>query len=161
MSIVYIGIGSNINPEKNLKKVARLLRKEWPKIKFSSVYKTAPRELVDQPDFLNAVGAIETETAPEKMYEALEVIEKALGKAQPERFGPRTIDLDLLLYSNQIIHLETLIIPHPRMHERRFVLEPLMELLDPNEKHPVLGMPWKKLLEETSNQRCERISTVL
>ena len=100
----------------------------------------------------------------------LQKIEHVLGKATPFPFGPRTIDLDLLLYGNLVISSSSyklqatsyeLVIPHPRLHERRFVLEPLCELLDTSESHPVLGKTWGKLLKTTDSQQCDRIKLTL
>ena len=127
--------------------------------------------MTDQPDFLNAVAAFESKESPETIAKRLQTIETKLKKAPPYRFGPRTIDLDLLLYENTILSEErlavsgersanNLIIPHPRMHERRFVLEPLCELMDAKQIHPVLGKTWENLLKDTANQRCERIDFV-
>ena len=98
-------------------------------------------------------------------------IETKLKKSPPFKFGPRTIDLDLLLYGNKVIPSKgewlrsytlpatsyKLIVPHPRMHERRFVLEPLCELLNPQAVHPTLRQSWAKLLESTKDQECMRV----
>jgi 2-amino-4-hydroxy-6-hydroxymethyldihydropteridine diphosphokinase len=148
---VYIGMGSNIDAETNMKKAAAMLRERWPRITFSSVYKTAAREVTDQADFLNAVGMMQTEENPEAIAGALRMIESALRKAPPFKFGPRTIDLDLLLYGNQKIETVELTVPHPRMMERRFVLEPLSEL-DPS---------WKDALKNVANQDCEKLAMTL
>jgi 2-amino-4-hydroxy-6-hydroxymethyldihydropteridine diphosphokinase len=156
MSRALIGLGSNIDPEKNLREAARMLREIWPEIRFSSVFRTAPREREDQPDFLNAVAVAETNEAPDEVLRALERIERALKKAPPFRFGPRTIDLDLLLYDDRVQSDASLTLPHPRMHERRFVLEPLLELVEPHATHPVLKRSWQDLLDQTSDQECTR-----
>jgi len=137
---------------------AGLLLKTWPGTRFSSVYRSTAREYEEQEDFLNAVALIETMQNPEEVLRILVEIERALGKNLPFRFGPRTIDLDLLLYDNRVLESSTLILPHPRMHERRFVLEPLCELIDPEEQHPRLAVSWRELLDETAEQRCECIT---
>ncbi|OGJ59932.1 2-amino-4-hydroxy-6-hydroxymethyldihydropteridine diphosphokinase [Candidatus Peribacteria bacterium RIFCSPHIGHO2_01_FULL_55_13] len=157
MTQIFLGLGSNIDPEMNLQKAAALLREHFPDIEFSSVYRTAAREVEDQNDFLNTVATCDTQKSSEDIYRILQSIEQSLGKAPPFRFGPRTIDLDLLLHGNksQIINSKSqIVLPHPRMHERRFVLEPLCELIDPQFKHPVIKQSWEYLLEKTLEQEC-------
>lgn len=157
MPTIFIALGSNIDPDTNLKKAADMLRKNFAAIQFSSVYRTAAREVEDQDDFLNAVALVETDKSPEEIHAILQSIEESLGKAPPFRFGPRTIDLDFLLYGNSIQPLTRnppLVLPHPRMHERRFVLEPLCELIDLQSQHPVLKESWEKLLGKTLEQDC-------
>ena len=154
---IFIGLGSNISPKENLRKAAAMLRSHFPAIQFSPVYKSSAREVEDQDDFLNAVAACETEKSPEEVHSILKSIEESLGKAPPYRFGPRTIDLDLLLYgdlSQPATINPQLVLPHPRMHERRFVLEPLYELIDANTLHPILKQSWKELLEQSLDQEC-------
>ena len=135
---------------------AALLRKKWPDIRFSSVYRTAPREISDQEYFLNAVACMETDEQPQDIQEELCAIEKHLKKAPPFRFGPRTIDLDILLIDDRTLGMPELTVPHPRMHERRFVLEPLLELIDKDVRHPLLHETWRELLKKTLDQECER-----
>ncbi len=115
----------------------------------------------DQPEFLNAVALIETTDSAQAIASKLKTIEQDLKKSPPFRSGPRTIDLDLLLYGSIVIDAPGLIIPHPRMHARRFVLEPLMELIDPETEHPVLHTFWQELLEQTKSQTCERATIFL
>ena len=163
-------MGSNIDPKENLGTAAAFLRSYWPRVTFSSVYRTAPREVTDQPDFLNAVARIETDQSPKEVLSSLKDIEAKLGKAPPYRYGPRTIDLDLLLYDDLIHPNEqkwqsykrearsyTLIVPHLEMHKRRFVLEPLCELANPQTVHPLLKESWNALLKRTRDQPCSRI----
>ncbi len=158
---IFIGLGSNIESEANLQKAAAMLRSHFPTICFSSVYTSSAREVEDQDDFLNAVAACETEKSPEEIQSILRTIEQSLGKAPPYRFGPRTIDLDLLLYGDHILKAKDLTVPHPRMHERRFVLEPLCELINDNAMHPKLKQSWQELLDRVQDQECMKISTVL
>lgn len=166
---VFLGLGSNINPEANLRSAADLLRSHWPGVRFSHVYRSKAREVENQDDFLNAVAVIETDESPQTIADHLHAIEKQLKKSPPFKFGPRTIDLDLLLYGDLILpsrekwphestnqRVNELTIPHPRMHERRFVLEPLCELIDPKARHPVLDSTWKELLQKTMDQDCRR-----
>ena len=170
---VFLALGSNIDAEKNMKKAAVMLRKHWPSVRFSSVYKTAPQGYEDQEDFLNAVATMETNESPEKIVTKLHDIEHALGKAPAFKDGPRTIDLDLLLYGNSQLVTRNppagrslgegweLVIPHPRMASRRFVLEPLCELIDPHATHPVLKKTWRELLQNVQEQRCEKTVVLL
>jgi 2-amino-4-hydroxy-6-hydroxymethyldihydropteridine diphosphokinase len=123
-------------------------------MRFSSLYGSAPREYEEQDWFLNAVGTVETEDSPKEVSQELRGIEAALKKAPPFKFGPRTIDLDLLLYGEEVVEENGLTVPHPRMHERRFVLEPLCELIDPEKTHPTLGKSWEELLAATEEQEC-------
>jgi 2-amino-4-hydroxy-6-hydroxymethyldihydropteridine diphosphokinase len=169
MAIAFVGIGSNIESERNIRRAAGELRRLFPNIVFSSIYRTAPQEVEDQPDFLNAVAKIETDEPPEFMLTKLQSIEELLEKNPPYKSGPRTIDLDLLLYDNAILpnsqdrieqpHMlpctsTRIRLPHTKMHGRRFVLEPLCEVVDPGKKHPVLGETWQNLLQKSKHQRC-------
>ena len=161
MSTIFLGLGSNIDPEANLKAAAKELRDIWPDIRFSHVYRSKAAEVTDQPDFLNAVAVIETDETPEKISSRLHTIEKILKKNPPFRFGPRTIDLDLLLYGDDTITTAKLTVPHPRMHQRRFVLEPLLELTGPETRHPVLRHSLAELLRNLKDPTIERITLVL
>lgn len=118
------------------------------------MYRTAPQGLTEQEDFLNAVGKIETNDPPKIVKEKLSTIETALGKIITKRFGPRTIDLDILLYDELVQANPELTIPHPRMHERRFVLQPLSELMGMTDLHPLLKVTYKELLSKTEAQGC-------
>lgn len=167
MSKVFIALGSNIDAEQNMKKAASLLRTNFPDIRFSSVYQTTAVGYEDQDDFLNAVGTFESERTPEEIHTILQSIEQSLGKSPPFIFGPRTIDLDLLLYGNEVHpgleewQNQKLFVPHPRMHERRFVLEPLLDLIDPTSTHPVLRSSWGAFLEKTKDQQVEKTALIL
>lgn len=175
MTQIAIGLGSNIDPQANLKAAADLLRKQWPTIRFSSVYESAPVERTDQSVFLNAVAIIEAEELAHTILGQLRAIEQQLHKSPPHRFGPRTIDLDLLLYGDEIVPNraawtiakvkndpddQTLYIPHLRMDERRFVLEPLMELEAAN-MHPALDTSIQSLWEKSAHQECTKTSIQL
>lgn len=141
-----------------------MLRKHFSENIFSSVYQTAARDEEDQHDFLNAVAKIETEKTPEEIHTMTTKIENDLGKDPPYQKGPRTIDLDILLYESTShavpagrqesrVTSSELTIPHPRMHERRFVLEPLCELCDEQK--------WHDLLKKTANQDCRKTDLTL
>lgn len=154
-------MGSNINPEENLRAAAQMLRDEFPDATFSSVYRSAAMFKEDQADFLNAVAKVETDDSPRELFEKLISIENALKKDPPERYGPRTIDLDLLLADKTSIDEEDLKIPHPRLHERKFVLEPLCELVDSNDVHSTFNEPFSNLRKTVEDQDCERIDLIL
>lgn len=171
MPRILIGLGSNIDPENHLNAAAVMLREEWPTIQFSNVYESKPWGMEDQQDFLNAVGIIDATEQAHEIVEFLKKVEEKREKNVTVRFGPRTLDLDLLLYGNDVLpdHAEwqkttsrtdvshTLILPHPRMHERRFVLEPLLELINPFDLHPALKESWQELLEKTKQQEVRRM----
>jgi 2-amino-4-hydroxy-6-hydroxymethyldihydropteridine diphosphokinase len=108
-------------------------------VRLSSIYDTEPVGEVDQPRFLNAVVVIETELDPEVLLWNLLLIERRLGRVRTRRWGPRPLDLDILLFGDEILDRPGLTIPHPLMHERAFVLVPLAELA-PDLIHPLLGL---------------------
>jgi 2-amino-4-hydroxy-6-hydroxymethyldihydropteridine diphosphokinase len=128
----YVGLGSNLGDrEEYLRRALELLRAE-PDIDVtvvSTVRETDPLGIVDQPRFLNAVARVETDLGPRRLLDRLLATERALGRRRDgPRFGPRTIDLDLLLYGDEEIDEPGLTVPHPRLAERLFVVEPLHEL---------------------------------
>lgn len=139
MITVYIAIGSNLNDPVNQTKNAIEALKTLTKTQFlqaSSLYSSAPMGPKDQPDYINAVVEIETELMPIELLNLTQAIELEHGRVRKgERWGPRTLDLDILLYGNDVIHSERLVIPHYGMHEREFVLYPLAEIA-PNLKLP-------------------------
>ncbi|TQS75317.1 2-amino-4-hydroxy-6-hydroxymethyldihydropteridine diphosphokinase [Ornithinibacillus gellani] len=131
MKQVFIALGTNIEPRLTYlsKALARLKASDDILIKEqSSIYETAPVGYTDQADFLNMVIEIKTTLAPLALLDVCQEIEQDLGRERKIRFGPRTIDLDILLYDDVEIKTERLIAPHPRMHERAFVLVPLAEI---------------------------------
>jgi len=136
-----------------MERCAGLLRTQWPNIRFSSVYRSAPQLVADQPAFLNAVARFETEEDPDTVFRKMQVIEQMLKKDVPYRYGPRTIDLDLLLYEDPKLDAPGIVLPHPKMEERRFVLEPLCELTDEPR--------WHEILKKTLDQPCEKTDIVL
>jgi 2-amino-4-hydroxy-6-hydroxymethyldihydropteridine diphosphokinase len=113
----------------------------------SSLYETEPVEVADQAWFLNCVVALETSHRPEALMQALLGIEREMGRERMQKKGPRTIDLDIVLFGGEIIESPMLTIPHPAMHRRRFVLQPLVEIA-PQAWHPVLKKTARELLEE-------------
>lgn len=145
----YIGIGSNMGDRRaNLDKAVGMLRhaKNIEVKTVSPLYNTAPVGYTDQPDFLNGVVEIETILTPHGLLKACRRIEEKLKRVRTMRWGPRTIDMDILLYDGLVVQDEDLIIPHPRMHEREFVLKPLNDIA-PQAVHPVYKMPVCKLYE--------------
>ena len=129
MSEVYIGLGSNLgNKEKNIQKAIDLIAEKNKVKKISNFYKTDPVGYLNQDCFLNGAIKIETNLSPEDLLKFLKNIEKKLKRKKTIKNGPRTIDLDILLYDDLIINTPNLTIPHPRMLEREFVLKPLKEI---------------------------------
>lgn len=131
MTDVYLSLGTNIGErEQNLKEaVQRLQNQQGIYIQaVSSVYETAPVGFIDQPSFLNLCLYIKTDASPFELLEKCQSIENELGRVREIRFGPRIIDLDILLYNQENMVTDKLTIPHPRMFERAFVLVPLMEI---------------------------------
>lgn len=124
-----IGLGSNIgNPKENLDLALALLREATDVVKVSSYYVTKPVGYEDQPDFVNAVCIIETELPAMELLNMLHGIEKAMGRERTIKWGPRTLDLDIIQYGTLLSKAEELTLPHPRAHERKFVLEPWAEI---------------------------------
>ena len=127
----YIALGSNLgDPESNLRQAIAALA-ELAQVQFvgaSSLYRSAALGHADQPDFINAVAQLSTGLAPQALLAALLAIENRFGRERSFRNAPRTLDLDLLLYNAQTIAEPGLTVPHPRMHERAFVLAPLIEI---------------------------------
>lgn len=156
----YVGLGSNLaDPPAQLRAaVAALGRLPQTQVAAcSSFYRSAPVGLADQPDFINAACRLHTALAPEALLEALLAIERAHGRVRVgERGGPRTLDLDLLMYGTEIRHTDMLVLPHPRLHERAFVLAPLAEI------EPDLVVPGRgsvaALLARCADQRVERLA---
>ena len=126
MTLAYVGLGANLGDREG---TIRAAVADLPGVvAVSTLRETDPVGITDQPRFLNGVAALETELAPRELLDALLAVERRLGRERGKRWGPRTIDLDLLLYGDEVIGEDGLTIPHPRLHERRFVLEPLADL---------------------------------
>ena len=153
----YIGLGSNLaDPQTRLRRAFTELA-QLPKSQLvaqSSLYRSTPMGPQDQPDYLNAVVALETALSPLALLAGLQAVEAAHQRVRGERWGPRTLDLDLLLYADQTIDLPTLTVPHPGLYERNFVLYPLAEIA------PRLVIPGLGVLGELL-ARCERGSLVV
>ena len=143
----YVGLGSNLGDRAahlllGLSALSRL--PETRLLRLSPVYETDPVG-PPQPPYLNMVAELETELSPKGLLAEMLRVEKALGRERRERWGPRTLDLDLLLYGDLVLEEEGLSVPHPRLHERAFVLVPLLDLL-PEGRHPLLGQSFAELL---------------
>jgi 2-amino-4-hydroxy-6-hydroxymethyldihydropteridine diphosphokinase len=149
MSTVYIGIGSNLgNRQKNCLRAIELLEKRGIIIKErSTMYETEPWGIKDQPKFINMVVEIETVLNPNELLRILKDVEKKVGRKESLKWGPRIIDLDILLVDDIIINEDNLKIPHPLMHKRDFVLQPLCEIA-PDIKHPLLKLSIDKLMQK-------------
>ena len=129
MNQVYLSIGTNIGERaKNLQQAVRLLMERVKVKQVSSIYETAAVGYTEQADFLNIAVHVETSLLPEEMLAVCQHIENKLGRVREFRWGPRIIDLDILLYNEENIQTEQLIVPHPRMYERAFVLVPLKDI---------------------------------
>jgi 2-amino-4-hydroxy-6-hydroxymethyldihydropteridine diphosphokinase len=150
----YVGLGSNLGDRAGylLLAVRGMLDAGLDVIRLSSIYETAPVEKEDQPKFLNMVAELRGSTlpSPEQLLARLLRIEYALGRTREVPLGPRTIDLDLLIYRDERVKTEFLTLPHPRLHLRRFVLVPLCELV-PKLVHPTLSRPISELLNKSSD----------
>ena len=126
MTVAYVGLGSNLGDrEKTIRGAIAALQGV---VAVSELRETDPIGVTAQPAFLNGAIAVETELSPRELLESLLAVERELGRERSERWGPRTIDLDLLLYGTETVDEPGLTVPHPHLHERRFALEPLADL---------------------------------
>ncbi len=149
MTTTVIGMGGNLGePRENMRKALELLAEEFSLIKKSSLYRTAAvGGPPGQPDCYNAVAMVDTnEAPPEEILKALHAIERRLGRIREEKWGPRIIDLDIIDHGGAIVEEGELILPHPMMQSRAFVLAPLNEIA-PDWKHPVSGLTPGRMLE--------------
>jgi 2-amino-4-hydroxy-6-hydroxymethyldihydropteridine diphosphokinase len=153
MKIVYLSLGSNLGDRSaNLARATeRLSSADLRVLRASSVWETEPRDLPDQPWFLNQVVEVQTSLFPRQLLQRLHRIEREMGRVRTTPKGPRPIDLDILLFGRAVVNAPDLEIPHPRMKERRFVLEPLAELA-PDLRHPVTRRTVRQMLSEVSSQ---------
>ena len=134
-----IALGANLeDPEQAVEIALALLAQAGEVLSASSLYKTKPVGGPEQGDYFNAVALMESDLPPHELLHLLQGIEKSMGRVRSERWGPRIIDLDLITYADFIVGSAELTLPHPRAHERRFVLEPWMEI-DPEASIPGLG----------------------
>ena len=158
MTIAYVGLGANIgDPGQQIKTAIEELKKlpDTRVIAVSSVYRSAPMGYLHQPDFMNAVAELDTELPPGRLLGMLRQLEARHGRERPFANAPRTLDLDLLLYGDRTLDTPQLTLPHPRMHERAFVLAPLAEIA-PEAAVPGRGKV-RDLLMACTNQKIERM----
>lgn len=151
---VYLGLGSNLGDRLNHLQQAVEQLQAHPEIRVtrvSSIYETVPVGPVEQPDFLNMVVAAETTLSPEELLSAVQEIEQRLHRVRTIRWGPRTLDIDILLYGDRILQQEGLTVPHPRMEERAFVLIPLLEVAG-NLRIPGSGATVRERIEEAPDR---------
>ena len=152
MTTAYVGIGSNLKDPRALVLQAFNELDGLPQtrvVKKSSLYRSAPVGHADQPDFINAVAQLETGLAAERLLAELQEIEARHGRERSFPNAPRTLDLDLLLFGNAVLDTPSLKLPHPRMHERAFVLKPLLEIAP--------QLPFLAQLDSCKHQEVERI----
>ena len=149
MSAAYLLIGGNLGNRKvNLSKATEMIREQCGTvIKSSSLYETAAWGMAEQPSFLNQALEILTSLNAKQLMRKILKIESMMGRLREEKFGPRTIDIDILFYENEIHDLHFLKIPHPELQNRRFVLAPLAEI-NPELQHPILKKTIAELLED-------------
>ena len=156
---VYLSLGSNLGDRQlHLQRAVACLEGEGVKVqRQSSLYETEPQDVARQPWFLNIVVRCETQLFPVQLLKILQRIEGEVGRvrAGAVRRGPRVIDIDILLYGNAVIDTPQLTVPHPRMTERRFVLEPLLEIA-PELRHPVTKQLLRKYLDTLTGQQVRK-----
>ena len=141
----------------NLKQVLTLFEDAKIQVlRASPVFETAPQGLLSQPWFLNQVVEAETSLLPRQLLKRLLSIERSMGRKRTVRNGPRTIDLDIVLYGNAVVDAPDLQIPHPRMAERRFVLEPLAALV-PDLRHPITKQTVREMLAQVRDQQARQV----
>lgn len=162
MKTAYLSLGSNLGDRlANLRAAIAALRSpELNVARLSSVYETEPQDLKAQPWFLNLVAEIETAVFPRALLGRMQRIELDLGRRRGVAKGPRPIDIDILLYGKFVIDMPGLTVPHPRLAERRFVLEPLAELA-PELRHPVTRKQVREMLASTLHQSVRRTDLIL
>jgi 2-amino-4-hydroxy-6-hydroxymethyldihydropteridine diphosphokinase len=159
VTAAFVGLGANLDDPEGQVRQAFLELDAIPHtrvVKASSLYRSDPLGYAGQPRFVNAVAQLETGLPAERLLAELQAIEARHGRTRSFTNAPRTLDLDLLLYANATIETQALKVPHPRMHERAFVLVPLVEI-EPRAAVPGKG-PAKALLEQCTDQRVERLA---
>jgi len=144
---VYLSLGSNLGDRRaNLRNAIGKLLNVGNLLAVSSFYETEPVEFTEQPWFLNCAVALQTELNADDFLKEIISIEREMGRQRTAPKGPRTVDIDILLFGKAVIHQPQLTIPHPAMHQRRFVLEPLAEIA-PDAQHPVLKKTAREMLK--------------
>jgi len=158
LKTIYLSLGSNLGRREAHLKTAidRLAARDLHVLRVSPTYETEPMDYTAQPHFLNLVVEAETTLFPMQLLARTGRIERALGRVRTVPKGPRTIDIDILLYGQSMVRTERLEIPHPRMAERRFVLAPLADL-NPDLRHPRTRRTVKEMLEAAPRQGIRRV----
>jgi len=147
-NVIFLGLGTNVgNKKKNLDKAIRKLKEKVSNIRVSKFYETEPWGYENQDKFLNAAVSGVTKLSPSELLQFVKQIEKEVGRVERFKWGPREIDIDILFYNDLMYEDSSLVIPHPFLHERKFVLEPLMDL-DPNFIHPLFKQTISQLYEK-------------
>jgi 2-amino-4-hydroxy-6-hydroxymethyldihydropteridine diphosphokinase len=161
LKTAYLALGSNVGDrEANLREALERLESEEVRVtRKSSIYETEPRYVLDQPEFLNAVVETETSLFPLQLLARLRKIEQEMGRKRMTPNGPRNIDVDILFYGRSIIAAPDLQVPHPRIAQRRFVLEPLAEIA-PSFRHPQTGKTAAEMLIDLEPQGVRRVSGI-
>lgn len=162
MKTAFLALGSNLGDrETNLREAVRHLETaEIRVLRRSSIYETAPQELLDQPAFLNAVIEVETGLFPMQLLARVREVERKMGRRRITLKGPRNIDVDILFYGRAVIATNDLEVPHPRIAQRRFVLEPLAEIA-PDFRHPLTGKTAPEMLATLEPQGVHRLEIML
>lgn len=151
MHTIYLGLGTNLGDRAaNLQAAVAGLSARMVITAVSPIYQTPPWGVTDQPNFLNVCLAAQTDLSPDELLAFLKNLETELGRQPTKRWGPRLIDIDILFYANQLIETENMIVPHPRLAERAFVLRPLADIA-PNFVHPALGETIADLSEKVGD----------
>jgi 2-amino-4-hydroxy-6-hydroxymethyldihydropteridine diphosphokinase len=162
LTIVYLGLGSNLGDrEASINKaLVELVRSGDCKLSaVSSLYSTKPVGVKEQPQFLNIAVEIITDLEPKQLLKRLREVERKLGREKTFKWGPRVIDIDILLYDELRVAEDNLEIPHPEMHRRGFVLTPLAEIA-PSAKHPALGLTVRQMSEAVGSEGVSKISSL-
>ena len=160
MVTAYLGFGANLGERQaNINKAfVELVRSGACRLtRISSMYETDPVGITEQPAFLNAVAEIETGLEPLELLRAIRTVERKIGREKTFKWGPRIIDIDILLYGDQCVTEESLEVPHPEMHRRAFVLTPLAEIA-PTARHPKLGLTAREMSADIGGEGVRKLT---